>query len=130
MGGIKVAFEMKIFIGYLAIFLSAIISSMGLGGGSVYILYLTLFTDTQQLTAQGQNLLLFVPCALTSIIIYTHKKIIKYKQISLMLLGGLIGVGIGYAFIFKIDSAIIRKIFAAFLIISGLVSLVSTIKKK
>ena len=50
---------MNDFVNLLAIFVSSIITSMGLGGGSFYILYLTFFTDTEQFTAQGYNLLLF-----------------------------------------------------------------------
>ena len=49
---------MNDFVNLLAIFVSSVITSMGLGGGSFYILYLTFFTDTEQFTAQGYNLLL------------------------------------------------------------------------
>lgn len=44
---------MNDFVNLLAIFVSSVITSMGLGGGSFYILYLTFFTDTEQFTAQG-----------------------------------------------------------------------------
>ena len=49
---------MNDFVNLLAVFVSSVITSMGLGGGSFYILYLTFFTDTEQFTAQGYNLLL------------------------------------------------------------------------
>ena len=48
------------FIDILAGILSAIIASMGLGGGGVYIMYLTLVKNTPQINAQGLNLLFFI----------------------------------------------------------------------
>ena len=58
----------------LAGLLSGIIGAMGLGGGAVLIIYLSLFTETEQLTAQGINLLFFIPTALLAVIIYAIKK--------------------------------------------------------
>ncbi len=66
---------MNDFVNLLAIFVSSIITSMGLGGGSFYILYLTFFTDTEQFTAQGYNLLIFLPCAVISVLVYAGKKL-------------------------------------------------------
>ena len=79
------------FIDILAGILSAIIASMGLGGGGVYIMYLTLLKDTPQINAQGLNLLFFIPCAAVSLIIYIKNKMIKPKAVIPMALGG--GVG-------------------------------------
>ena len=57
----------------LAGLLSGIIGGMGLGGGVVLIIYLTVFLDTPQLKAQGINLLFFIPIAITAVIIYAIK---------------------------------------------------------
>lgn len=82
---------MNDFVNLLAVFVSSVITSMGLGGGSFYILYLTFFTDTEQFTAQGYNLLLFLPCAVISVIVYAGKKIISFKYIWPIVLGGIAG---------------------------------------
>ena len=66
----------------LAGLFSGIIGGMGMGGGAVLIIYLSLFTDTPQLKAQGINLLFFIPVGLIAIIIYTLKKQIKWKSSS------------------------------------------------
>ena len=82
---------MNDFVNLLAIFVSSVITSMGLGGGSFYILYLTFFTDTEQFTAQGYNLLIFLPCAVISVLVYAGKKIISFKYIlPIILLLGLL----------------------------------------
>ena len=41
-------------------FLLAALSGMGVGGGGLFVIYLSLFTDTPQLVAQGMNLLFFL----------------------------------------------------------------------
>ena len=43
----------------LAGLFSGIIGAMGLGGGAVLIIYLSVFTDMPQLEAQGINLIFF-----------------------------------------------------------------------
>ena len=48
----------------LAGLLSGALGAMGLGGGGVLVIYLTLAAQMEQTTAQGVNLLLFIPCAL------------------------------------------------------------------
>ena len=71
----------------LAGILSAVIASMGLGGGGVYIMYLTLVKDTQQLNAQGLNLMFFIPCAAVSLAVYIKNKMIKPKAVIPMEIG-------------------------------------------
>ena len=65
----------------LAGLFSGIIGGMGMGGGAVLIIYLSLFTDTPQIKAQGINLLFFIPIGLTALIIYAFKKQIKWKRV-------------------------------------------------
>ena len=62
----------------LAVVLCACVSAMGLGGGGVLILYLTLVRDTPQMVAQGVNLLFFLPCAIVAIVLYLKKKFVLY----------------------------------------------------
>ena len=62
--------------------LSGMLGAMGLGGGGVLIIYLTLFANLQQQTAQGINLLLFLPCAAISVILYHRKGPVSYTHLS------------------------------------------------
>jgi hypothetical protein len=73
----------------LAGFLSGLIGAMGLGGGAVLIIYLAVFTKTEQLTAQGINLLFFIPVGLLAVIIYALKGQIRWKTVLLQLKGSL-----------------------------------------
>ncbi len=107
-------------IALLAGLLSGIIGSMGLGGGAVLIIYLSLFTDTEQLTAQGINLLFFIPIGLLSVIIYTFKKQIKWKTTVKIALWGLVGAVIGLTLTDLLGGEITTKIFGGLLILIGL----------
>ena len=75
----------------LAGLFSGILGSMGLGGGAVLIIYLALFTDTPQLTAQGINLLFFIPIAAVSVLVYAFKRQIKWKLVINVALFGVLG---------------------------------------
>ena len=107
-------------IDIIAAVVSAIISSMGLGGGGVLILYLTLFKNTPQLKAQGKNLFFFIPCSIASLYIYYKNGLIEFKKILPMIFGGIIGVFAGNLLINAIPESMLRLIFGIFLVISGI----------
>lgn len=105
--------------------ISALIASMGLGGGGVYIMYLTLVKGTDQLSAQGINLMFFIPCSVVALIIYSKSKMIKIKSVLPMILGGISGALIGNFILPKIPQPILRMVFAVFLIVMGLYTVFS-----
>ena len=80
----------------LAGLFSGIIGGMGLGGGAVLIIYLSVFKDVEQLKAQGINLLFFIPIALVAVIIYALKKQIKWKLTIPIAIGGILGAAGGF----------------------------------
>ena len=59
---------MNVFVGLI----TGAAASMGLGGGFVLLVYLSIFTNTPQDMAQGINLLFFLPIALLSLIILKY----------------------------------------------------------
>lgn len=103
----------------LAGLLSGIIGAMGLGGGAVLIIYLSLFTQTEQLKSQGINLLFFIPIALIAVIVYTVKKEIKWKLTLKISLFGIIGTLVGWFFAGFLGGAIIKRLFGALLVFLG-----------
>ncbi len=104
----------------LAGLFSGILGSMGLGGGGILIIYLSLFTDTDQLTAQGINLLFFIPIGILSLIIYGIKKQIKWKTTAKIAVFGVIGAIIGIFLADFLGGNITGKIFGGLLIIMGI----------
>ena len=117
-------------VALLAGLLSGIIGAMGLGGGAVLIIYLSLFTETEQLKSQGINLLFFIPIALIAVIIYAVKKEIKWKLTLKISLFGIIGTLIGWWFAGFLGGEIIKKLFGGLLIILGIKELFINKKHK
>ena len=104
----------------LAGLLSGIFGAMGLGGGAVLIIYLSVFTDTPQLKAQGINLLFFIPIALVAVLVYIKQKKIKWKITLPLSLGGLLGAGAGLLITHQIGGEFIAKIFGGLLVLWGI----------
>lgn len=95
--------------------ISGIATSLGLGGGTVLIILLTMFLGVEQRTAQATNLFFFIPTAITSIIINSRKKYIKWKIVFGTIIGTTVGAVIGAftATIIKVET--LKKFFGVFL---------------
>ena len=115
-------FLFSILIGVLA----GIFCSMGFGGGTVLILYFVLFTGITQKNAQGINMLCFLPVAAASLFFHYRNKMINIKILPYILITGISGSITG-AFISNlfIDSDMLRKVFAVFLLVIGVIELFS-----
>ena len=123
MGRSENVYKMSTVIPIIAGFLSGLIGSMGFGGGGVLIIYLVIFMNVPQLKAQGINLIFFVPCAILATVIYTIKKQIDYKKILPVIVGGIIGAIISSFLLKSINTDYLSKVFAIFLIIMGISSI-------
>lgn len=117
------------FLDAVAVVVSAVVGAMGLGGGSVLILYLTLVRHLPQLVSQGLNLLFFIPCAVTAVLIYAKQKIIQWNYVLPLVLGGSIRVAVGTFFLKSLDTKYISVLFAVFLLSVGAYTLFSKDKK-
>ncbi len=104
-------------------FVLAALSGLGVGGGGLFVIFLAIFTDTPQLIAQGMNLLFFIFSASSSLIIHlTHRKI-YVSLVVVLILSGTLGAIFGTFVSQKIDPNILRKIFGAMLVITGIFTL-------
>ena len=97
--------------------ISGIITGLGVGGGAILILLLSLFFNLEQHTAQAINLVFFIPTAISAIIINAKHKNIDYKLASTIIIFGIIGAAIGAIVAQQINSYYLRKIFAVFILI-------------
>lgn len=121
---------MNYIIPIIAGFLSGLIGSMGFGGGGVLIIYLVVFVNIPQLTAQGINLIFFIPCAILATIIYSIKKQIDFKKIYPVIIGGIFGALIASLFLKNLENQLLTKVFAIFLITMGITNLFKLKKAK
>ncbi len=100
--------------------LSGICASMGLGGGFVLLIYLNLFTQTEQLEAQLLNLCFFVPIAILSVYMHSVNGNIEKKIVKMTFILGIVGVIIGASVAFIINAKILSQVFGVFILIVGL----------
>ena len=108
--------------------ISGIVTSLGMGGGAVLIVGLTLFLGIEQRVAQSVNLIFFIPTAITAIILNSKRKLIRWKTTIPVIISGTISAGIGASFATKIDVAILKKMFGVFLGIIAIYEIYSLIK--
>ena len=101
-------------------FLTGIFASMGLGGGMVLIVYLTVFAGFSQLVAQGINLVFFIPIAIISLVLQTKNKLVEWKKAVPAVLWGTAAVIISAWLANRIEQSLLSKAFGIFLILMGL----------
>lgn len=100
--------------------LTGVIASMGLGGGFVLLIWLTLFMDMPQRAAQGINLLFFLPIAVISVIMHLRAGLIDKKLVLSLVPGGIIGAVLGTLGSQLVGNELLRKLYALFLMAFGL----------
>ena len=104
--------------------------SLGLGGGSVLLLYLTLMAGVEQLTAQGINLIFFLPVAVLALFLHRKNGYIEWKSAIPCALFGLAGAVAGSLVAGMLEAGILRKIFGGVLVLIGLRELFYKKKKE
>lgn len=104
----------------IAGFLTGIFASMGLGGGFILVVWLTLFMNVDQRAAQGINVLFFLPIAFTALLMHLKNDLVNKNLVKKMLYGGVIGAAVGTLGAQIVANELLRKLFAVFLIAFGL----------
>ena len=110
--------------------ISGIAGSLGLGGGSVLLLYLTVFAGMSQRHAQGINLLFFIPCAVTALISHSRAGLVAWRDALPCAAVGLLGSASGYILAGMLDESVLRRMFAIFLLALGTTELLRPAKKR
>ena len=71
--------------------ISGIVAALWMGGGTIFILLLGLFTNLEQHLIQGTNLIFFIPTSITAIYMNIKNKTIDYKISLYIIIFGIIG---------------------------------------
>ncbi len=108
--------------------ISGIVSGMGIGGGTILIPALILFTTINQHQAQGINLIVFIPVAITALITHFHNKNIELKITIPIVISGIIGSISGSLLALSIEARALQKIFGVFLLVMGVYQFFSKVR--
>ncbi len=110
-------------------FAAGIAASMGLGGGFILLVYLTVIANIPQLEAQWMNLLFFLPIGGLALWMHIKHGLVEKKVLLPAILAGLAGAGIGCLLANFLGSDTLTKVFAVFLAAVGIKELFQLGKK-
>ncbi len=117
------------FFDFLIAWFTAALSGTGVGGGGLYVIYLTLVREVPQLTAQGINLAFFIAGALASMTIHLRKRKFLLPLVLLMGTLGAVGSLFGAFLAQMLDTALLSKIFGGMLCLCGIRAIFQKVKK-
>ena len=107
-------------IAVLAGILLGFLSGLGIGGGSLLMLWLTLVLGMDHASARGINLLFFIPSALIACLFRWKQGTLQWKQILPAIVAGCAAAA-GFSWLsMYLDTPVIKKLFGILLIATGL----------
>ncbi|MCD8215064.1 MAG: sulfite exporter TauE/SafE family protein [Clostridiales bacterium] len=99
---------------------AGVISGMGIGGGTVLIPSLVFLFGLDQLSAQGINLIYFIPTALIALTAHAKNNNIETKILKPLILFGIIGAVTGSIIALNIKPDLLKRLFGIFLLLMGI----------
>ena len=91
-------------------------SGLGIGGGSLLMVYLTAFAAVEQRTAQAINLLLFLPSAALALLFHSKNRFVDWHSAVWAILGGAAFAALGAYLSSLVETALLRRLFGGFLL--------------
>lgn len=104
---------------------AAALSGTGVGGGGLFIIYLSFAKDMAQGVMQGINLIFFESSAIAALPIHAKKRRINIPLVLLIGVCGIVGAYFGTRIAEAASPALLKKIFGAFMVITGVKTLFS-----
>ena len=102
---------------------TGILSAWGVGGGTLLLLIMTLFLGVDQVTAQGINLLYFLPTAGIGLLFHRKNGLLDKQVIRSAAPWGIVAAAAGALLATAVDTAMLRKPFGVYLLIAGVMTL-------
>lgn len=96
-----------------------ILSAFGVGGGTILLIWLTAFAGMEQQSAQGINLLYFLPTAAIALPAHFKNGLVDKKAALPAILAGLLATGAAAWAATGLDLFWMKKCFGIFLLIIG-----------
>lgn len=105
------------------------LSGLGIGGGSLLILWLTLVLGTEQTAARSINLLFFIPAAAVACRYRVNQGTLHIRKLLSAILGGCAGALTGTMLSRIVHISLLKKLFGMLLLASGVRELLYRQKK-
>ena len=111
---------MEFLLSFFAALVCGVLSAMGVGGGTLLIIYMSVATAFPQHLSQGYNLICFFAVALASLIFHIKNKLVDYRAALIIVLSGLPTAMLGSFLAFHIRPDMLRKLFGGLLFYVGI----------
>ena len=96
------------------------LSGLGIGGGSLLIIWLTAVLHMDQISARGINLLFFLPSAIVACFIRFRRGVLDWKTTIPAMISGCIAAALCSCAAGKIEVMMLKKLFGWLLIAAGI----------
>jgi len=110
-------------ISVLAGLLCGILSGFGIGGGSLLMVWMTAVLAFDQKTAQGINLLYFLPTSIGALIFHIRNHLIRLSVTLPAALCGCITAAATAWLSTSLDVSLLRKLFGGYLLVIGVLEI-------
>ena len=100
-----------------------VLSGLGIGGGTLLMVWMTAVMDMEQRMAQGINLLYFLPTAACALIIHIKNRLICWRVVLPAAITGCLSAAGAALLATSVDASLLRKLFGGFLIFVGITEL-------
>lgn len=107
-----ITFPVATLLGFLA--------GLGVGGGSLLVLWLTMVVGMEYADARVINLLFFLPCAITATLFNRKQGRVQFKKILPAVICGCVIAAIAAIVSTRLDTGLIKKFFGGLLLFTGL----------
>ena len=95
------------------------LAGLGVGGGSLLMLWLTLCAGMDSSTARGINLLFFLPCAAISCFFRKKQGLLSWKKLLPAIIAGCVSAGAFSRIGTLLDITLLKKLFGILLLFTG-----------
>ena len=95
------------------------LAGLGIGGGSLLILWLTMVLGMEQSTARSINLLFFLPTAIIASFYRRKEGTLDLKKLLPGIIAGCLAAAAASMISTNLDTALIQKIFGGLLLLAG-----------
>lgn len=95
------------------------LSGLGIGGGSLLILWLTIVLGMEQSAARSINLLFFLPAAVIACVFRWKQGAVEFRSVFPAMIAGCLSAAVVSYIGMNIDTTVLRKLFGGLLIITG-----------
>ncbi|WP_409967858.1 sulfite exporter TauE/SafE family protein [Bengtsoniella intestinalis] len=101
-----------------------VLTAWGVGGGTLLLLVMTLVLGIEQQTAQGINLLFFLPSAAMALWMHHRQGFVHVPTLKTAIPWGVVGAVAGAWLATGIDTELLRRPFGIYLLVAGVMMLV------